>query len=71
MDSDQVYRENDTCLRCVNLRVLTFPLAESPDMKKEPDHPVKSHTKKHSKLPGSIASVSTPSPLKGTCFLSR
>ncbi|XP_038186275.1 ETS homologous factor isoform X3 [Arvicola amphibius] len=24
-----------------------LPVAESPDMKKEPDHPVKSHTKKH------------------------
>lgn len=29
-----------------------FSLAESPDVKKEQDHPAKSHTKKHSKLAG-------------------
>ena len=29
-----------------------FSLAESPDMKKEQDHPTKPHTKKHSKLAG-------------------
>lgn len=29
-----------------------FSLVESPEMKKEQDHPAKSHTKKHSKLSG-------------------
>lgn len=62
--------EKDSHRRYVTWGVL-LSLAESPDMKKEQDHPVKSHTKKHSKSPGDVASVSVPLPLNGTCFLSR
>lgn len=33
-------------------QLLFFSSAESPDVKKEQDHPAKSHTKKHSKSAG-------------------
>lgn len=47
--------EDNNCRRQRNEAVLIFfffSLAESPDMKKEQDHPTKPHTKKHSKLAG-------------------
>lgn len=42
-----------------------FLLAESPEMKKEQDHPAKPHTKKHSKLAG-FQMPAAPS-LQGGC----
>ena len=46
--------EDNNCRRQGNEAALIFffSLAESPDMKKEQDHPTKPHTKKHSKLAG-------------------
>lgn len=44
---------DDNCRKQGNEAVLVvFSLAESPDTKKEQDHPTKPHTKKHSKLAG-------------------